>query len=198
MDTTVQSANTTKELGQELKHQVAETTTKIKQPLTCSWHETAPWQRDNPSITTGYRPPSNSYKKSFASLSYLHNESVNIYTHLLGSLAFFATSYFLYNELKPRYDTADRQDVWVFGCFFAGAVACLGMSGTYHTVSNHSHAVAVWGNKLDYLGIVFLIWGSFVPVLFYAFQQEPGLMRVYWSMVCDRLSLWWDSLCEVC
>jgi adiponectin receptor len=71
----------------------------------------------------------------------------------------------------------------VFSCFFFGAVACLGMSATYHTISNHSHEVAVLGNKLDYLGIVFLIWGSFIPVLYYAFESEPALMRTYWAMV---------------
>lgn len=73
----------------------------------------------------------------------------------------------------------------MFGCFFAGAVACLGMSGTYHTIGNHSHEVAVWGNKLDYLGIVGLIWGSFVPVIWYAFESETALMRGYWSMVSE-------------
>lgn len=156
---------------------------KLEQKLTYLWHEIAPWQRDNAYITSGYRPASNSYLKSWASLFYVHNESVNIWTHLLGAVFFFTTSYFLYGELKPRYETASHQDLWVFGCFFAGAVACLGMSGTYHTISNHSHEVAVWGNKLDYLGIVFLIWGSFIPVLYYAFEDEPGLRKTYWTMV---------------
>jgi adiponectin receptor len=156
---------------------------KIEDKLTYLWHEIAPWQQDNAYITSGYRPQSNSYAKSWKSLLYIHNETVNIYTHLLGALAFFITSYFLYGELKPRYETASREDLWVFGCFFAGAVACLGMSGTYHTIQNHSHEVAVWGNKLDYLGIVFLIWGSFIPVLYYAFEEEPGLMKTYWTMI---------------
>ena len=75
------------------------------------------------------------------------------------------------------------EDVFVFGCFFLGAIICLGMSATYHTISNHSHEVAQCGNKLDYLGIVFLIWGSFIPVLYYGFQKDPQLMYRYWTMV---------------
>lgn len=159
---------------------------KIKESLTCLWNDLPAWQQDNHYILSGYRPASNSYFKSFASLSYLHNESVNIYTHLVGAAAALLSAAFLYTTLAPRYDTATSEDVVVFSCFFAGAVACLGMSATYHTISNHSHAVAVWGNQLDYAGIVGLIWGSFVPVLYYAFQDHPDLMKRYWTMVSPK------------
>lgn len=156
---------------------------KVKQGLTVLWNDLPAWQQDNHYIQSGYRPASNSYSKSFSSLSYLHNESVNIYTHLIGAVAALGSSIFLYSTLAPRYETATSEDVAVFSCFFAGAIACLGMSATYHTISNHSHAVATFGNQLDYAGIVALIWGSFVPVLYYAFQRDPGLMKRYWVMV---------------
>ncbi|KAF3007495.1 hypothetical protein E8E13_005343 [Curvularia kusanoi] len=175
--------NSATDVAQELEKSVAEVEKKIEEKLTYLWHEIAPWQQDNQYITSGYRPQSNSFAKSWKSLLYIHNETVNIYTHLVGSAIFLLTSYFLYNELQPRYETASKEDVYVFSCFFAGAVACLGMSGTYHTIQNHSHEVAVWGNKLDYLGIVFLIWGSFIPVLYYAFDEEPELMKTYWTMI---------------
>ncbi|KAH6616469.1 hemolysin-III related-domain-containing protein [Boeremia exigua] len=175
-DTASNAASTAAEQAKQVEQ-------KLEQKLTYLFHEIAPWQQDNAYITSGYRPASNSYAKSWKSLLYIHNETVNIYTHLVGALLFFIASYFMYNELQPRYETASKQDLWVFGCFFAGAVACLGMSGTYHTIQNHSHEVAIWGNKLDYLGIVFLIWGSFIPVLYYAFDKEPGLMKTYWTMI---------------
>jgi adiponectin receptor len=180
MDDIVDSA---KDVAQEVEKKALEAEKEIEHKITYLWNEIAPWQQDNQYITSGYRPQSNSYAKSWKSLLYIHNETVNIYTHLVGAAIFFFASYFLYNELEPRYETASKEDVYVFSCFFAGAVACLGMSGTYHTIQNHSHEVAVWGNKLDYLGIVFLIWGSFIPVLYYAFDQEPGLMKTYWTMV---------------
>lgn len=47
------------------------------------------WRRDNPAILTGYRPESGSWVRSASSLFYLHNESVNVWTHLLGAAAFF-------------------------------------------------------------------------------------------------------------
>src|ERR1700742_3578432 len=50
------------------------------------WDELPLWQRDNHHIHTGYRPASNSFAVSFHSLTYVHNETVNIYTHLLPAL----------------------------------------------------------------------------------------------------------------
>ncbi|KAH4415117.1 hypothetical protein HBH92_073680 [Parastagonospora nodorum] len=177
----------TKKAASDAIDEVVQTTKqaekKLEQKLTYLWHEIDAWQQDNPSIISGYRPASNSYAKSFSSLSYLHNETVNIYTHLFGALSFLILSIVLYRTLGPRYATATREDVYAFSCFFAGAIACLGMSATYHTISNHSHAVARWGNQLDYAGIVFLIWGSFVPVLFYGFKSEPEITRRYWAMI---------------
>jgi len=89
----------------------------------------------------------------------------------------------LYHVLAPRYPSASKEDIFVFGCFFLGATACLGMSATYHTISNHSATVARFGNQLDYLGIVFLIWGSFIPSIYYGFHDDVRLIRTYWAMI---------------
>lgn len=141
---------------------VQETTAHSKDSLTVLWHELEEWQRDNHFITSGYRPASNSYWRSAGSLAYLHNESVNIYSHLFGALIALLGGAVLYSAIKPRFEQATNEDVVVFSCYFLGAIACLGMSATYHTIANHSEHVAKFGNRLDYIGIVFLIWGSFV------------------------------------
>lgn len=171
------------ELAKRAARRLSESEKSVEQKLTVLWHELPSWQRDNHFITSGYRPMSNSYGKSAKSLGYIHNETVNIYSHLIGAVLALVSSAILYSVLQPRYESATREDVLVFSCFFLGAVACLGMSATFHTISNHSEEVAIWGNKLDYLGIVFLIWGSFIPVLYYGFQTEPQLMKTYAAMV---------------
>ncbi len=168
----------------------AKTTGKeVKHLLTVLWDNLQSWQQDNHYIYSGYRPASNSYTKSLASLGYLHNESVNIYTHLLGAIAFTISGISLCQALGARYGTASKADVLAFGCFFLGAALCLGMSATYHTLSNHSSRVHAIGNKLDYVGIVFLITGSFVPCIYYGFYCEPGLQKIYWTMVHQSISL---------
>ncbi|KAK4445670.1 hemolysin-III channel protein Izh2 [Podospora aff. communis PSN243] len=164
---------------------ITSATTKLTTALHISWDDLPPWRRDNPSILTSYRPTSNSYTLSFLSLFHLHNESVNIWTHLLGSVLFTLLSLYLYILLHPRYETASQADILVFACFFAGAAVCLGMSATYHTLCNHSESVAKWGNKLDYSGIVVLIVGSYVPALWYGLgcHGEGGLMSFYLGMI---------------
>lgn len=155
----------------------------LEQPLTVLWEHLPSWQQDNHYILSGHRPASGSYRSSAASLGYMHNESVNIYSHLLGAILFAIGGIVLWTTLEPRYETASRKDVYVFGCFFLGAVVCLAMSATYHATCNHSREVATWGNKLDYLGIVFLICGSFIPSIYYGFTCRADLITTYWTMV---------------
>ncbi|KAI0136429.1 hemolysin-III related-domain-containing protein [Xylariales sp. AK1849] len=156
-----------------------EVESKIDNALIVLWDDLPTWRRDNHFIIRGYRTDSNSYLRSLSSLFYLHNESVNIWTHLLGALFFPLGAVYLYHVIAPRYASANSSDVLVFGCFFGGAVLCLGASATFHLLSNHSEGVAKWGNKLDYSGIVFLIVGSFVPALYYGLFCSPDLMSLY-------------------
>ena len=156
---------------------------RVEDALLMLWDELPHWRRDNHFIHTGYRSTSNSYQKSFWSIFYLHNEFVNVWTHLLGAILFTFGGFFLYNVIAPRYEPASESDVLVFACFFLGAFCCLGMSATYHTLSNHSPAVAKWGNKLDYTGIVFLIVGSYVPTMYYGFFCYPNLLTFYLGTV---------------
>lgn len=153
------------------------------------WNDLPHWLQDNAHIHSHYRSPSNSFSKSFASLSYLHNETVNIYTHLLPAALSVPTSYFLYRVLQPRYQSATSEDIVAFACFFLGFALCLGTSATYHTISNHSPRVNQLGNQLDYVGIVLLITGSFVPSVYYGFWCKRELQMGYWTMVNNIPSL---------
>ncbi|KAL1837727.1 hypothetical protein VTJ49DRAFT_3443 [Mycothermus thermophilus] len=170
-----------------LLHKAAELETTIATALThlLHWDDLPAWRRDNPSILRGYRPTSNSFRASLHSLLHVHNETVNIWTHLLGCLAFFGVGvrWLVREVVAPRYETATSGDAVAFGCFFAGATVCLGASAAFHTLSNHSERVAKWGNKLDYSGIVFLIVGSYVAPLWYGFYCEAGLLTLYLGLI---------------
>lgn len=161
----------------------------VKQPAKAirkllHWDELPPWLQDNHYIHHGYRPESSSFLVSFHSLTYLHNETVNIYSHLLPALVALPVGIRLYQVLAPRYQSATQADISAFACFFVGATFCLGMSATYHTISNHSPSVARIGNALDYVGIVGLITGSFIPSVYYGFYCAPALQLIYWTMIC--------------
>ena len=149
-------------------------------PPLLKWSALPAWQKDNQYILAHYRPASFSYSNSVQSIFYLHNESVNIHSHLLGSFLFLCLSFSVY---AFREYPVSSSDIVAFGCFFFGAVICLGMSATYHILSNHSPSVNKFSNQLDYVGIVALITGSFIPSIYYGFFCEPALQRLYWGMV---------------
>ncbi|TQV93754.1 hemolysin-III channel protein Izh2 [Cordyceps javanica] len=157
---------------------------RVEDGLLQLWDDLPAWRRDNAFIRGGYRQIRGSYAHAARSLLYLHNESVNIWTHLLGALAAVAGALYVHRVVRPRYESARAADVAVFACFFGGAVVCLGMSATFHTLLDHSQAVAKWGNKLDYTGIVALIVGSYVPALYYGFSCQPRLFQAYLYVMC--------------
>lgn len=146
------------------------------------WDDLPHWQQDNHYITGSYRRVSNSYLKSLGSLTHWHTETVNIYSHLIPALLSLPSGFALYRILGPRYEQATKADVIAFSCYFLGVALCLGMSATYHTISNHSPIVNKIGNQLDYVGIVLLITGSFVPSVYYGFWCDSVLQDVYWTM----------------
>jgi adiponectin receptor len=153
-------------------------------PSLLHWDDLPPWRRDNAFLLTSYRHDTPSLTHVVKSALTLHNETVNIWSHLLAAVFFAGVSWWAYVVVKPRYEaSADTADVLVFAAYLAGAVACLGMSATYHAVSSHSETVARLGNKLDYGGIVALIVGSFIPTLYYGFFCRPSLMVPYMSMI---------------
>ncbi|KJZ73331.1 hypothetical protein HIM_07335 [Hirsutella minnesotensis 3608] len=157
---------------------------KAEQTLLLLWDDLPAWRRDNAFIRSGYRSVAGSYRRSLGSLFYLHNESVNIWSHLVGALFAAVAGLYLYCVIHPRYHSATGADVVVFSCFFGGAFLCLGMSATFHALLDHSEEVARWGNKLDYTGIVALIVGSYVPALYYGFCCQPKLLTGYLSLIC--------------
>jgi adiponectin receptor len=76
---------------------------------------------------------------------------VNIWSHLLGAIAFgLLAGYASFTYLR-HYPTSSYADTAVFACFFGGAVMCLGLSASVHPleffvlieVSHHYCALSV-------------------------------------------------------
>lgn len=68
------------------------------------------------------------------------------------------------------------------GNLFAATVT-LAFSTTYHTLMNHSMHVSLLCLRIDYVGILTLILGSFLSGIFVGFFCDPFLQRVYWGMI---------------
>ena len=152
-------------------------------PTLLSYDEIPEWHQDNDFIRHGYRPESNSVRACFASWLYLHNETVNIYSHLVPGILFLAAEGAIYQYFQARYPKATIGDRLIFAFFLLTAVICLGMSATYHTLMNHSIHVSHLWLRLDFVGIVVLTLGDFVSGIYMAFYCEPVLQRIYRTMV---------------
>ncbi|KAJ1780714.1 hypothetical protein LPJ59_007210 [Coemansia sp. RSA 2399] len=147
------------------------------------WSELPEWMRDNKYILSGYRQPTNSFRKCFASWFYVHNETGNIMTHLVGALGFAALCLTATQGLLAEFPTINWRDVTTLYMFLVGAIGCMGTSAMYHTVTCHSPRVQRACNKCDYVGIVLFIVSSSVAILCYLFYCHPRLRLFYLTLV---------------
>lgn len=151
---------------------------------TVTWHEVSEWQRDNKYILSGYRPEKADYLEIFTSLTFLHNETCNVYTHLLGALLLplIATT-FIRDFSGPQFLSVSGTDYIMFGIFFGCAEFCLVSSAAYHLLGVHSRDVEQFWHRMDLLGIVVVTVGTFIPGIYYVFACAPGLQKLHWIIV---------------
>jgi adiponectin receptor len=97
------------------------------------------WLIDNEYLISGHRPPMPSVKQCFASIFRLHTETVNIWTHLLGTLVFIIIA--IYFLTRPATEVHIEKKL-IFGAFFLGAIVCLLCSTLYHTLYCHSPKIS--------------------------------------------------------
>ncbi|KAH7886942.1 hemolysin-III related-domain-containing protein [Phlebopus sp. FC_14] len=150
-----------------------------KASVTLSWNEIPEWQRDNEYILRGYRQVQNGWPGCIVSVfGYLHNETVNIHTHLGGAVLFINLLFTFQTKHMSTYGTATWLDTCAFAVFLLSAIFCLSASAAFHTATCHSEKAARC-HALDYFGIIVLTVGSFVPCIFYGFYCEPLSQMFY-------------------
>ncbi|KAI3326005.1 mPR-like GPCR protein [Xylariaceae sp. AK1471] len=151
------------------------------QTVTCQ--EISKWQFDNKYILSGYGPEKRDCREILMSLTFLHNETCNVYTHLIGALLLplFATSY-LWFLAEPQYLNVKSIDYAIFGIFFWCAGICLDLSVLYHLMLSHSHRIEQFWHGMDLLGIIIVIVGTFTSGIYYLFFCEPSLRKMHWAM----------------
>jgi len=146
----------------------------------CNFNALPQWLQDNDFLHTGHRPQLKSFYLCFKSIFRIHTETVNIWTHLIGCLAFLGIAvYFL---TRPSHEIK-VQEKMMYTLYFMGAIICMGLSAAFHTLHCHSEVVGRLFSKLDYCGIAVLIMLSFVPWLYYGFYCQLVSKVVYVSCV---------------
>ncbi|KAJ2760660.1 hypothetical protein IWQ56_005434, partial [Coemansia nantahalensis] len=116
---------------------------------------------------------------------YVHSELGNIITHLLGILVFAALALVTGPVVVPEAARAARAarapaDEYVVLYTYIGAViACLAASVAFHTLACHSRRKHFQSLRCDFIGILVLIVGSFVPIGYYGFRNSPRILIGY-------------------
>ncbi|UNI19528.1 hypothetical protein JDV02_005710 [Purpureocillium takamizusanense] len=145
------------------------------------FHEIPSWQQDNEFILSGYRPTSGSVWISVASLLYVNNQTINTYSHLIGAVIFALLPFYFYYYVFNLPPNAENVDLLVICIYSYGVAVCFAFSSTFHLLWNHSQNFAKFCNKLDYVGILVLMWGAGIPTIYYGFFCNPRLQVLYWS-----------------
>ncbi|KAI8973888.1 hemolysin-III related-domain-containing protein [Pilobolus umbonatus] len=136
-----------------------------------------PWQ-SNQYIRSGYRFL-NTAADCWYSLFYVHNETGNIWTHLLGFIFLFSLGIYelFFSELMTSVPVKDRM---VFLIFFLAACKCLMCSTVWHTLSGIND-LKVYRQVacLDYVGISVLICASVILCQYYGFYCSDIIRNTY-------------------
>lgn len=141
------------------------------------------WYQDNQWVRAGYRPVSHSTYSCIHSWTYLHNETANIFTHLLPAVACLALQYVLQAQITKHYPHASIEDRLVFATYLLSATVTFFLSAGYHTLMSHSYPVSTLWLRIDYIGILALILGSFFSGIYVGYRNSPPHLYGYWSMI---------------
>ncbi|KAI1618821.1 hemolysin-III related-domain-containing protein [Exophiala viscosa] len=154
-----------------------------KAPQLLRFEDLPEWYQDNHFIQSGYRPVSDSWLSCAFSLGYIHNETVNIYTHLIPAVLFTLGQAAIFRWIPYQYPEATLMDHVVFGCNVAAAIVTMVLSASYHTLMNHSMHISNLFLRVDYVGILTLILGSFFSGIYVGFRCQPAICWTYWTMI---------------
>ncbi|KAI8935903.1 hypothetical protein NX059_007415 [Plenodomus lindquistii] len=130
-----------------------------------------PW-RVNPHILKGYRFSEGKWA-CVRSVVSIHNELINIWTHLIGLVMVLALAFYFY-PMSTNFSMSSKADIFIAAVFFFAAVKCLACSTIWHTMNSISHQTLLERFAcVDYTGISLLVAASIMTTEYAAFYCEP-------------------------
>lgn len=138
-----------------------------------------PW-RTNPHIKRGYRF-TESKIECIVSIVKPSNETVNIWSHLIGLVIVLVIAFYYY-PASTTFPLSSKWDIFIAACFFAAACKCLVCSCMWHTMNGIADQCLLDRFAcVDYTGISMLVAASILSTEWTAFYCEPVSRAVYMS-----------------
>ncbi|KAL0962188.1 hypothetical protein UPYG_G00336850 [Umbra pygmaea] len=129
-------------------------------------------------IYAGYRPLHQGWRYYFLSLFQRHNETINVWTHLLGSLLVMVK----FLQLAETVDFVHDAHAWPLLILLLSSVTYTACSTLAHLLSAKSELHHYCFYFLDYVGVAQYQYGSAVAHFYYA--VEPNYYRwVSWAFM---------------
>jgi adiponectin receptor len=119
------------------------------------------------------RHNASSYSVCFTSLLSLHAETVNIWSHLLGAIWFYATA----AQFAATWDGLPTPDAAVIFMYLTAVALCFSCSTIYHVLVSHVHRER-W-QCIDHFGIIGFVWASSTSFVFFAFRDKRSVRHTY-------------------
>lgn len=142
-----------------------------------NYHDIPYFLRGNPYVTSGYRAFL-SIRLCFKSLFVLSNESINIWSHLVGFFFFF---YLLLadNLVRIPENNGTFSDHVVLTLLLIGFMISMFFSACYHLFCCHSEKVFHLWLSLDLAGISLGLCACYIPAIYYAFYCHVTWQGIY-------------------
>jgi len=139
-----------------------------------SFHESPSYCQSNPYILSGYRVDY-SWEECFRSIFSWHNETMNIYTHLIPMLFFFFiiniyTFFIALDELEHRI---------IFFIYLASVEITLFCSTVFHIFYQQSESSSHFFLKIDMVGMMISFFSFTVCSLWYTWADRPDMRLSY-------------------
>jgi adiponectin receptor len=140
-----------------------------------SWEHVPDWQKDNKFICSGYRT-NMTILDSFWSIFAIHNETGNIWTHLLAAILFVGIG--IYDQIYTLTNSA-LADRILFAAFCTCASICYFTSAIFHTFLGTNEKIVILFARLDYTGIILFIYSAFATIVYYNFCNHYAWLIIY-------------------
>lgn len=137
-------------------------------------------------ITSGYRPPL-AWSSCIRSILIIHNETINIWTHLLGFCYFFWL--FMDNIMKNQEHILNSCDLLAVMIQLLTYQISMILSSAFHTFSCHSSATQAMCLQADHAGIIIALSGTYFRAISTIFRCFPGPALFHMIIISILFSL---------
>jgi len=148
--------------------------------------ETPKWYSiyKDPYIADGYRKfDTYSTLGCIKSIFYIHNETINIWSHLGGWVVL--SLYFIPEivDMLSRFPSTTYIDKIIWAIFYVGFLISMACSTLFHIFINHSKEAYVQYMKYDYISIIIMIWASNVMLGYYLLYNTSMILIIFLTIL---------------